>query len=127
MPKMVVVMGVEEVGPNQSLMILTGKIQREEMEYVSIVNTLVTLQGNVLLIGPQTQRNMFSIIMPMLQLKMCLTSPLHNFQLLMISLFSCLLKVTRHIAIKNGPHIFSVSKDVPKEFQTVDGYISNDY
>jgi hypothetical protein len=32
-----------------------------------------------------------------------------------------------HAAIENGPHIFSVSEDVPEEFRTVNGYISNDY
>ena len=30
-------------------------------------------------------------------------------------------------AIENGPHIFSVSEDVPEEFRTVNGYVSNDY
>ena len=32
-----------------------------------------------------------------------------------------------HAAIENGPHIFSVSEDVPEEFRTVNGYVSNDY
>jgi hypothetical protein len=30
-------------------------------------------------------------------------------------------------AIKDSPRIFSVSEDVPGEFQTVNGYVSNDY
>jgi hypothetical protein len=32
-----------------------------------------------------------------------------------------------HTAIKYSPHIFSVSEDVPEEFRTVDGYVSEDY
>jgi hypothetical protein len=28
---------------------------------------------------------------------------------------------------RNAPHIFSVAEDVPEEFRTVDGYVSDDY
>src|ERR1700683_3686501 len=65
------------------------------MEYVSVADALVTLQGNVLPTCPRTQRNAFSIIMPTLRPKIHLTSPLHSFWP-MIRLFSRLVKVTRH-------------------------------
>jgi hypothetical protein len=32
-----------------------------------------------------------------------------------------------HTAIEDAPRIFSVSEDVPEEFRTIDGYVSDDY
>jgi len=32
-----------------------------------------------------------------------------------------------HTATVDAPHIFSVSEDVPEEFRTIDGYVSDDY